>query len=263
MASEIPTWYYLFAIILYPIWCNLVYYGLRRRDWEGRKRRLIFRYPLFYTYLFSSILVNFLRFGMANIWGRESYLYTDLYYLSRYLLFVLAIAIIWRIYRLAGRGSGWDYVLLLIFPGFIVFESFRMESSHLYIVISNALLCFEAVLGLLVYLRLFSNRRLRLGANLSGILMGLYIPCLIAWLNHTIYLFGAFLPSDLAFLPSDLSYTIFAYIMEPITLLSWFLIARGMWRLDPPRWEEAPRPDLDGEVTEVFGEAAGALRRMI
>jgi hypothetical protein len=252
MDSAIPVWYYLSALILYSLWVFLAYFGVRRQDWNGQQERLIFRYPLFYTYLFSSMLVNFLRFEMASILGTESVAYTDFYYRSRYVPVVLAIAIVWKIYRLAGRRSAWEYVLLLLFPGFIIFESLRLPDNHYYFVISNALLCFEAVLGLLVYIRLFNNRRLKLGSNLSGILMGLYIPCLIAWLNHTLYMFGAVLP-----------YEFFASIMEPITLLSWFLIALGMRRLDPPRWEEPPRPDLDGEVSEVFSEAVGAMRRMV
>ena len=252
MASTIPGWYYFSAIILYSIWGGLVYYGVRRQDWNGEKSRLLLRYPLFYTFLFSSILLNFLRFGMASILGTESESYSDFYWVSRYVPFVLAIAIVWKVYRLAGRGSGWDYVPLLILPGFIVFESLRVPGTHHYIIISNALLCFEAVLGLMAYNRLFKNRRLKLGSNLSGILMGLYIPCLIAWLNHTLYLFGAVLP-----------YEFFASVMEPITLLSWFLMARGMRRLDPPSWEDPPWPELDGEVNEVFGEAVTAMRRMV
>ncbi len=252
MVSTIPIWYYFSALILYTLWGSLVYYGVRSQVWNGKKSRLLFQYPLFYTLLFFSILINVLRYVIASTLGRESEFYSDFYWLSRYVPFVLAIAIVWKIYRLAGRGSGWDYIPLLIFPGFIVVESLWVTDSHYYVVISNALLCFEAVLGLMAYLRLFKNRRLRLGANLSGILMGLYIPCLIAWLNHTLYLFGAVVP-----------YTVFAYVMEPITLLSWFLVARGMRRLDPPSWEESPRPDLDGQIEEVFGEAVGAMRRMV
>lgn len=252
MTSTIPIWFYLSASILYSIWGILAYFGIRRHDWKGQPTRLIFQYPLFYTYLFSSMLVNFLRFGMASILGTESESYTDFYWISRYVPFVLAIAIVWKIYRLAGSRSSWDYVLLLLFPGFIIFESLRIPDNHLYIVISNALLCFEAVLGLLAYLRLFNNRRLRLGSNMSGVLMGLYIPCLIAWLNHTLYMFGAVLP-----------YEFFAIVTEPIALLGWVLIALGMWRFDPPRWEEPPAPDLDSEVGEVFSEAVGAMRRMV
>lgn len=256
MDSEIPFWYYLSAIALYCLWGCILFFGIRRPSASGEAGRLFFKFPLFYSYLLFSIVINLSRFILANSVGPGTSIYFNFFYPTRYLIFGLAIAIILKIYWMAGRGSRRDYAPLLILPGFILVESLRIPDSHYYIKLSNALLCFEAVLGLLTYMRLFTNRRLKLGSNLGGILAGLYFPCLIAWFNHTLYLFG-----DL--IGADLPYSLFASAMEPIGLLSWLLIALAMRRYDPPRWEDPPKPDLDEEVDEVFGEAIGAMRRMV
>lgn len=193
---------------------------------------------------------------LASSVGVKAVIYFNYFYLTRFILYGLAIAIILKICRMVGKGSRWDYAPVLIVPAFILVESLQLPNSHYFTKLSNALLCFEAMLGLSTYMRLFTNRRLKVGSNLGGILAGLYFPCLIAWLDHTIYLFGDLVGADLPF-------SLFASAMEPIGLLSWFLIALAMRRYDPPRWEDPPEPDLDSEVEEAFGEAVGTVRRMV
>ncbi|HSR50077.1 MAG TPA: hypothetical protein VLV83_04570 [Acidobacteriota bacterium] len=125
-----------------------------------------------------------------------------------------------------------------------------VDGPIIYRKISNGLLCFKALLGLVVYLNLFRQRNFQLGSTWSGILKGIYIPCLLDWLNYTLYIFG---------LGSNFSF--FSSVKPLVTIISWLLIAHALRSYDPPKSGGSNGIGSD-KMHELVDRAASAARRI-
>ncbi|HSR70472.1 MAG TPA: hypothetical protein VLU25_21260 [Acidobacteriota bacterium] len=86
---------------------------------------------------------------------------------------------------------------------------------------------------------------------MSYALIGIYLPCLIFWFNHMVYLAGY-----------DLSRTAFTHINDFAWIVSAFLIYRGLRDYSPPSNLDGTPPDHQEAMQATFKRAATAARRV-
>lgn len=207
--------YYLSATCLFLIWSYLLLQGLRSE--RGRA------FPAFYVFVALSAISYAVKLVGKQYLG--SFEYGVLYYLSSLPVYLAEIYILWRILRIALGQVAAKLLLAVGAFGVIMFVGSMLQSeSHLVYRIENAALSVLAALGSAALVAAFQSRRAAIGRNYAGMLLGILLPACLMWANQTAFLFGA------GWWP----FRFFAYSIEPVYLLSWFVLLWAMRTFDPP-----------------------------
>ncbi len=209
------TAYYLSAICLFLIWGHLLFEGLR----SERARA----YPAFYLFVALSAISYAAKLLGVNFLDHLAYSY--LYYLSSLPVYLTEIYILWKILRIAlGRPPIWLLLGVGCFGLIMLAGSMLQSQAHIFYRLENAALSVLAALGAAALVAAFQSRRVAIGRNYAGMLLGILLPACLMWANQAAYLFGA------GWWP----FPFFEYSVEPVYLLSWFVLLWAMRTFDPP-----------------------------
>ena len=209
------TAYYLSATCLFLIWGYLLVEGLR----SERARA----YPAFYLFVALSASSYAVKLVGVNFLDHLTYSY--LYYLSSLPVYLAEIYILWKILRIAlGQPPVWLSLGIGCFGLIMVGGSILQSQAHIFYRLENAALSILAALGAAALVAAFQSRRVAIGRNYAGMLLGVLLPACLMWANQTAYLFGA------GWWP----FPLFEFSVEPVYLLSWFVLLWAMRTFDPP-----------------------------
>jgi len=211
------TAYYLSATCLFLIWGYLLVQGLRSE--RGRA------YPAFYVFVALSAASHAAKLIGVNVLGKFTYGYSYLYYLSSFPVYLAEVWILWRILQVSRGRSSWSILLGVgVFGSVMLAGSLAGSEVHVFLRLENVALSVLSALGATALVAAFQSRRVAIGRNYAGMLLGILLPACLMWANQTAYLFGA------GWWP----FPLFDYSIEPLYLLSWFVLLWAMRTFDPP-----------------------------
>lgn len=214
--------------------------------------RMAARYPLVYVYFAVAAVVHAVTVIAAYQLGTGHPAYVWIYILTNLPLYLLAIALLLRIYYLP-RPPSWrrDWPLVALLPPFAAAS--LTEPVHLGYRILYVGFLYQFTLAFLAAWRLKYYKNWELGSNQRGLLYGLLTPAALQALNLIANLVGT------AWWP----YEDFAVALVLTSAISWGIIAHGMRRYDPPRPEKEPEVVDDAEGHRRINRAIQAIRRLL
>ena len=147
---------------------------------RGASSRLIFRYPVFYTYLLLVLLQSPIRFA-AYHWYRETW-YGPVYWTTEFLGLTMGCLVVFEIYRVAlaaypGTAKMARNVLLFLFVlalaqcGAALWRDPQLLGGTTPLQMERALRTVEAI-ALVALVTVFASYSIPFGRNLRGILLG-------------------------------------------------------------------------------------------
>jgi hypothetical protein len=147
---------------------------------RGASTRLIFRYPVFYTYLLLVLLQSPIRF-VAYHWYNET-LYSPVYWTTEFLGLAMGCLVVFEIYRVAlaaypGTAKMARNVLLFLFVlalaqcGAALWRDPHLLWEATPLQMERALRTVEAI-ALVALVAVFASYSIPFGRNLRGILLG-------------------------------------------------------------------------------------------
>ncbi|HSR54032.1 MAG TPA: hypothetical protein VLV83_24655 [Acidobacteriota bacterium] len=225
--------------------------------WTGFRQRLIRRMPLFYAFIAFSLLQNVVlrTYRMFDEGGYPSFvLYSQMYYSSEYILYLLQMAIlIWfyRMFRSRRDGPLWVGLVLFALTMSVVFAlPFDLTRiGSLLVIIKIWLLTAQAVMLALVLFHVVSNQRMKIGFTHLAVLIGLSIEITIEYIFWGIYLSGFQTYSQI---------TPWLGILPVCTWIFWFWTIRGY---SPSVVVAKVSPDEQMRRSERFEKAVKLLLR--
>lgn len=217
---------------------------------QGVRLRLIRHYTPAYLYFACQFVVFWGTTAAVATLGVRSPRYVWIYYGTVIPTDFLGLLIVLWFYFLPYKASiRRDWILSALLP---LFASMSLsEPMHPLHRVSYVIYFYLATVGLLAAWRLYSFRKLTLGANLRGLFYGIYIPAGMQALNQALNYLGR----------EIWTYDAFRVVNELTTAISWGIIAFGMRRYDPPTLDK--RGDTLGreEAVSVLKGLRKELRR--
>ncbi len=233
---EYPAYYYLSFAAHVALWVYILF--------RGRHEGILACFPLFYIFVVVSGASFAAKMVAPYFLDRGTTDYSAFYFASNVPILVLATALLVQIYCLVRRVGDWTHWLALI-VGFTIatcYSLFAAVGGGSFTRITSSILFFQLALCTLIVLRLIVNRELTVGRNWEAVFLGISIPNVLHAVNSAAFLFEDWW-----------SYPLYLRLIEPLSLLSWVIMAAGMRKFHPPQvtvWAEA---GVAGEVRECSG----------
>jgi hypothetical protein len=147
---------------------------------RGASSRLIFRYPVFYTYLLLVLLQSPIRLVAYRWYGKTWY--SPVYWTTEFLGLAMGCLVVFEIYRVAlaaypGTAKMARYVLLFLFVlalakcGAALWSDPRLLAETTALQMERALRTAQAI-AIVALLTVFASYAIPFGRNLRGILLG-------------------------------------------------------------------------------------------
>jgi len=193
------------------------------------KGRMLSAYPVFYGYLGFLLMVSLLRRVVALSLGRQSSLYSSVYYLPTFLFPLLQIWILWDLYRriIGYSKSAWrncvsSIIVVAVLTAPVVWGVLSLKGSRFFYQYHALTLFFQMVICLQVCREAVRAReKIDLGQNLKGILSGLSLMIGCQAINFISRVFN------------QSSYVAFWFFVEFVYLMSLILFAYALWDYSP------------------------------
>ena len=218
---------------------------------QGVRLGLIRHYPLAYAFLTCKFAAFWIKTVAIASLGVSHPKYVSVYFGTTISVDLFALVILLQLYYLPYPPSlRRDWPLLALFPMFIALS--LTEPMHPFYRTSYVIFFYLTSVGALAAARLFFRGRMRIGANLRGLLYGICVPAALQAFNQALRYLGV----------TIWSYDAFRVVNELTTTISWGIIAYGMRCYDPPRtMEDSSRLD-SGEAVRRLQGLRKALRRL-
>jgi len=121
-------------------------------------------------------------------------------------------------------------------------QTLLSPAADIYFRITSSVLFFQLALCTLTAWRLVTNRAFTLGRNWEAIFLGISIPNVFHALNSAAFLFEDWWP-----------YPLYLRLIEPLSLLSWVIMAAGMRKIYLPQLSVRVQPEAAREVEACSG----------
>ena len=230
-----PVQYYISFALHVALWGYILHRGRR----EGAFRR----FRLFYTYVGVSFASLSAKMVAPYFIDRREWDYHVFYFATNVPILVLGTALLLHIYSMVRGGERWGHWLAIgAALTLCSWQAVLSPAADVYTGITSSVLFFQLALCTLIVFRLISNRAFTLGRNWEAIFIGISVPNVLHAVNSAAFLFEDWWP-----------YPLYLRLIEPLSLLSWVIIAAGMRRLYPLQVTVRAGVAATGEVKSCSG----------
>lgn len=216
---QLPVWYYFTAALLATLWASIFVRGIRFG--------LVREYPVIYWF----VGVSAFCYGLKWLGSRILPPYPDYFLVYIFASFppvLLALAVLIRMYSLGKKPMRIAALVVPLLVSVLIFMDTPVQEEYqVYFRLTSALFSYVAIFGLFVLFRLGLSRDLAGGRTWLLILGGVMFPYAVASLNH------------LAYFAEIFSMNVFAHAGEPILVVSWIVIWRGLRGFNLPKSSRA------------------------